>query len=421
MTASDEAFVERVQAIYTHCMTSEMSKGTSASHKTGGMDPSSLLVDGDEEGTLRVLLMLQEHVCSRLYFITVKEWALTAEAVKAEQQGGGGQLGRLVRSVRKRVGLVVSIVATTFIGFVIVSIRLSFGAARAASTLGRTVSSPSEMSAAMRKIRSAAGRIDAPAGGDGGEDGGRAATDGKGKGKLEERIIEQIQAKWQRIFGEPINLDEMDEDEEEEPQEQTGGRTEKLDTAYIEDEEDMGGAPVGGGGGGAGDDEGGSRLPKIRDNLMTSLPIDDYMMYRGRPICTYMERTAPWRAFELQCLEIITFVFNSSGAVLVGLGHEYVPYVALTVAIAGVCKSFIEFSRLSQQVEAYNAAQREIHNMINQWDGMTRTQRRTRTTITNVVTTVETAFLGVCAALTDAVPGQAFGMGGGEDEGSDDG
>ena len=64
-----------------------------------------------------------------------------------------------------------------------------------------------------------------------------------------------------------------------------------------------------GGGGASGaparDDEVGERAPlhvqlRIRDDLMSSLSIDDYMYYRARPICTYLERTAPWRAFELQ-------------------------------------------------------------------------------------------------------------------------
>ena len=118
----------------------------------------------------------------------------------------------------------------------------------------------------------------------------------------------------------------------------------------------------------------------------------------------YLERTAPWRAFELQLLEIIVFVFNSLGAVLVGLGESWVPYVSLTVAIAAVCKSFTEFSRLEKQVEAYNAALREVHSMMNEWDGKTRTERRTRQTIAAVVGTVEAAMEGVAIALTDGTP-----------------
>ena len=91
------------------------------------------------------------------------------------------------------------------------------------------------------------------------------------------------------------------------------------------------------------------------------------------------------------------------------------PYVALTVACANACKSFIEFSRLSKQVEAYNSAQRDLHNLINKWDGMTRTERRTRSTITEAVTTVENAMTLVAVALTDAMPGQGTNDGNDED------
>ena len=60
-----KVFVERVQAIYSHSLTSEMSKGTSASHKTNGMDPSQLVVDADEEGQGSIMNQLQQQCCSR--------------------------------------------------------------------------------------------------------------------------------------------------------------------------------------------------------------------------------------------------------------------------------------------------------------------------------------------------------------------
>ena len=120
----------------------------------------------------------------------------------------------------------------------------------------------------------------------------------------------------------------------------------------------------------------------------------------------------------LELLEITVFVFNSLGAVLVGLGDSWVPYVSLTVATAAVCKSFTEFSRLEKQVEAYNAALREVHSMMNEWDGKTRTERRTRQTIAAVVGTVETALEGVAIALTDGTPVSAAKQGESE-EGED--
>ena len=144
------------------------------------------------------------------------------------------------------------------------------------------------------------------------------------------------------------------------------------------------------------------------------------MLFRTRPMVTYLERTAPWRAFELQLLEILIFFINSMGAVLVGLGDgEFVPYVSLTVAIAAVAKGLMDFANLSKQVEAYNTALREVHNMMNEWDGKTRTERRTRQTITQVVGTVEMALQAVAMALTDAQPTKSEG-GEGDDGGEEE-
>lgn len=154
---------------------------------------------------------------------------------------------------------------------------------------------------------------------------------------------------------------------------------------------------------------------------MSSITIDDYMHYRAKPICTHVERTAPWRAFQQQCIEICVFAINSSGAVLVGVDDALIPYVAITVALAAVLNSFLEFSRLAKQVEAYNSAQRDLHNLINEWDGMTRTERRTRATIGKVVTTVEGAMTLVAISLTDAIPSGEAKDGGGEEDGDEQG
>ena len=51
--------------------------------------------------------------------------------------------------------------------------------------------------------------------------------------------------------------------------------------------------------------------------------------------------------------------------------------LTLTVAFAAILKSSIEFSNLTKQVEAYNAALRDLHNLMNDWEAKTRTERRT--------------------------------------------
>merc|ERR1719502_1479398 len=110
-----------------------------------------------------------------------------------------------------------------------------------------------------------------------------------------------------------------------------------------------------------------------------------------------------------QTIEIVIFFINSSGSLLVGVSDEYIPYVAITVACAAVLNSYLEFSRLAKQVEAYNTAERDIHNMINRWNSMTRTERRTRATIQEVVSTVENAMELIAISLTDAIPSSKQG------------
>ena len=114
---------------------------------------------------------------------------------------------------------------------------------------------------------------------------------------------------------------------------------------------------------------------------------------------------------------MLVFFINSLGAVIVGLGPAAIPYVAITAALGAVCNSFMEFSRLSKQVEAFNSAQRDLHNMINDWDGMTRTERRTRSTVQQVVGTTENAMALVAIALTDSIPSTQSGGGGDDEEG----
>ena len=64
-------------------------------------------------------------------------------------------------------------------------------------------------------------------------------------------------------------------------------------------------------------------------------------------------------------------------------------------------------------------AERDIHNLINGWDSMTRTERRTRATIQNVVGTVEMSMELIAISKTDAIPMAKQAEGGGDDEDGD--
>merc|ERR1712194_828357 len=127
-----------------------------------------------------------------------------------------------------------------------------------------------------------------------------------------------------------------------------------------------------------------------------------------------MEATAPWRGFWMQTIEVLIFCFSSLGAVLVA--GQLIPFVALTVATASILRSFLEFSNIPKQVEAYNQGLNAIHTLFNTWDGLTRTERRTRATIKQVVCTVEQAMQTLAVALTDALPAQEGEEGDGDGE-----
>ena len=185
-------------------------------------------------------------------------------------------------------------------------------------------------------------------------------------------------------------------------------KVERLDETYREPDSDEE-TPEGDGGG----------KPGIGgDTLLGPLGIDDYMLFRTRPLITYIERTVPWRAFELQLLEIIVFCFNSLGAIFVGM--QQAAYVPLSVAAAAIISSFMDFTNLGKQVEAYNTAVNNLHNLVNEWDGKTRTERRTRQTVTKVVGVTEEAWLNVGVALTNGtLTGSAADDEGDGEEGED--
>ena len=417
-------FVENTQKIYTACMQSEMSKGTSASHKTGGLDPARLLLDEanaeDAEATTRAL---QRHVAGGLYFIDMREWALTcefekqrkkAEAEKQQQAFQRAIKGAVLSVVQGILMLIINLFAMVILG----------GYAIYEQVTHRVKTKREDIGAGGRALQKAAGI--------------KVEEDPEATKKIPEpsnaQATQEVMNRAQRFVNKmknavrfaAVNADavgnygigggdksgaaaavpavgEVDVDVE---------RAEKLNAPLYEEKPGMGG----GGDDAGGDDEGdGGAIFRKLDNLMTEMSIDDYMKYRARPICSYFERTAPWRAFELQCLEVIIFTINASGAVLVGLGPAFVPYVALTVGVGAVCKSFVEFSRLEKQVEAFNQAQRDIHNLINKWDGLTRTERRTIKCMQEVVGTVENAMLAVAIALTDANPLSQGGADGGGD------
>jgi hypothetical protein len=435
-------FVQRVQLIYSSTE-SELSKGASVSHRTGiggalpgGLDASRLLVDEvDGDAQRKTLEALQRHVASRIYFVTLREWALTAEVVRKEKDLANAASGNATRRYLRRTylgltGTVAGVVVSTA-GAVVLSVgRISeclSGLVWTRIIIERQVDE--EEAATSLK-------------GAGSKDLDHRIQSSEGQtasgGKRAERLVRQMK-RWASktalapdVLREGLHVaaDVLRDGlhvaatalSVEDGGRGGGGhgenalitalpRGERLETRYLE-EDGTGQAAAAPGA----DVEQGGGAVRVKDDMMTSLNIDDYMQFRARPILAYIEKTAPWRSFELQCLEVAIFVVSSLSAVMVGLRQELAPYVALTVAVGFVCKSAIEFTRLDKQVETFNNSQRELHNLLNQWDGMTRTERRTRSTIKQVVGTVETAMLNVAMALTDGMLTGAGGGGDGEEE-----
>ena len=417
-------FVSRVQMIYTNCMQSEMAKGTSLRHKTAGMDPQRMLMDEDADAAIVTRELLQRHVASRVYNITIREWQYGATKVHAENLSAERKAREKRNKKLKAIFWNVVRMLTQLLMLLTISVVvLTF------AIWGRV----------LRKVRRWRGIEDAslvvsdrePAHGSGGYKGNGSdnedVLDKTAKGG--QKVVDSIKATWKRYFSEEGAMRAAAEamDAADDLDEEIGGagakRSEKLDETYIDDEdkEANGGAEAGGGKGGSKGQA--SSSGSIKDNLQSTLTIDVYMQYRAMPLCTHIERTAPWRAFQLQVIEILVFSINSSGAVLVGVDEDgtLTSYVAITVAIAAVLNSYLEFSRLAKQVEAYNTAQRDLHNLFNDWDSMTRTERRTRATVAKVVGTVETAMILIAIAVTDAIPSGQQGGGDGDGDGEEEG
>jgi hypothetical protein len=419
-----QTFVQRVSMIYNNCMSSEMSKGTSIRHKTGvGMDPQRLLTEEDGEAAEETTRQLRTHVAKRLYKISVREWALGAQKVRAEgladaHRAMAGRRRRLRRfgwKIMRRLTQVLMVLTISFVifafaiwGRIVHKVRKLRGIETTGGGFGSML--PLAVGGAKKQ----------PEGADEEEEDALTKTANRAQA-----IASGIKNLWNRYFTEEVVAEDAIEEDIEGEDGEGGERKETLDPTYVdaEDLDDEGGGADGGGGkkGGAG---GKSSLGIIRDNLTSTLTIEDYMTYRAKPITTYVERTAPWRAFQLQCIEIFVFTINSSGAVLVGVsepGLDLVPYVAITVGVAAVCNSYLEFSRLAKQVEAYNQGQRELHTLINEWDSLTSTERRTSARRQKIVSTVETAHQRIAEAITDASATGEGGEGGGEGDGDGEG
>jgi len=390
--------VERVSAIYNGCMNGELAKGTAITHKSRyGIDPARLLRgdDGPDETQKETLELLKEHVANRLYFMTTTEWMIGVDAVNAKRAKDSKAFWRGVSKKLQSFGKNLLMIAV-LIAIRVIELALTVSQMVLSKVKGG-VGNAASIGASAAK---AAGGTGAAGGGGGdeeeGADGGIKLDVGVLDGSQLTKKLKAFREKYFNVDAAMAGALDALADEDE------GTAGETLDDQHAEPDDDA--LPKKGAAPGAG-------ANATRDDFFSSLTIDAYMKFRTKTVLAYFERTSPWRGFWMQLAEITIFIMNACGAVLVGLGTDFVPFVAMTVSAAAIARSFLEFSRLGKQVEAYNIGINMIHGMMNKWDRMTRTQRRTISTVAEVVGTVESALDIVCLALTDAMPGA-----GGDDE-----
>jgi len=393
-------FVERVSNIYTSCMNNEMSKGTSITHQSRfGMDPARLLRDNDsapDDSEKETRKQLQEHVANRLYFMTTAEWKLGVDAIKAEREATAAKNNKRLKLKIEGMAKKITVLGAS-ITFKILELSILVSAWFYDKLKGA-------VKGGLEQASVSSGAKNAPA-----PPPPETHDEEMGEGKARKEDLTPTQQKLNALkerFAKYFNadLDAALTGESVEEDAPKGKKGKLLDETYVEEDEDAADAPAA-----AAAPAGGAK--RIRDDFFSTITITDYMDYRAKPVLAYFERTAPWRGFWMQVIEILIFTLSASGAALVGMGQVFVPYVAMTVAAANIARSFLEFSNLSKQVEAYNMAINQVHNMMNAWDSMTRTERRRSQTVKLVVGTIESALQIVAVALTDALP-----SGQGEDE-----
>jgi len=136
------------------------------------------------------------------------------------------------------------------------------------------------------------------------------------------------------------------------------------------------------------------------DYLAGPLSIDTYVCYRLRPVKAKLQRHVDKLSFRLSLMEILGFFVQAAGSVF-ALFH-FSEWVAVTVAIAAVVQSFVEFMQLKNQVTSINLAVRDLQALTVFWDSLSIVRRRTPAVKMQIVKTTEAALLMVVDAHTTA-------------------
>lgn len=136
------------------------------------------------------------------------------------------------------------------------------------------------------------------------------------------------------------------------------------------------------------------------DYLCGPLSVESYVVFRVRPIAEKLEKHTTKIARRLQMCDMAGFIFNSTGTILAAV--SLTEWVSLTVAVVSVLASVVEFSKLREQVVSSNLALRDIQSLLVEWDSYSVVKRRTPSVKAKIVETTEEALISVVVAHTTA-------------------
>ena len=176
---------------------------------------------------------------------------------------------------------------------------------------------------------------------------------------------------------------------------------------------------------GGDDEEDGGGANATNDDMVSQIPIEDYIACRARPLTAHLEKRALVLSRRLNLLEFSVITLQTAGSVLAVLEETPDPaiqvpatnWIVVTVALASQCMAIIDYFYLPAQLAATNKALENCHNMLSKYDSLSLVQRKTRGTKLEQSACFEGAILEICSsrtAMSSALPGEEA-----EDEGEE--
>lgn len=181
-----------------------------------------------------------------------------------------------------------------------------------------------------------------------------------------------------------------------------------------------------------------SREHLERDDFIAPISIESYVEHRLKHLVHYLEDVAPRLAIKQQCIEILFFIFHSTGALLAAFGlTEYVRqtippmcssvrwpptcahgsllrsrrFIALTVSIGAVLMAMLDYWSLRQRVEVTNRSLHDLRSLLLEWNSHGMAVHRNPQYKDRVIRIVENALLSIVAVHVSAAAKQQLSGG----------